>query len=499
MLGRIIRSSSIAMVLCKMASPQGLSVPVIPSLAAVLPAKNNCSGQPGLACVMPNIYGPYGLVLPNATFPAHFNSSFQSAFSVLNDAIATQITLLPIASPASSFTYEFDPATGVYRRSAQTFGPVLTERAETIGRRKIFFGATFQRFRFDKIDGAPLHNWPAIFTHQVGTGPNGAAEPYETQFISTNNSLDLKVNQFTFFGTYGLTDHIDVSVAIPFLQIGMNAASYATITRTVNTEPAIGNGVQQPCCSSGPPYANYFDPANPATSLTNTFSNNQYAPDFRTNPAKANNLYGDPSRHNAAGLGDVVFRLKGSIYRGERVKVALLTDLRLPTGDEMNLLGSGAIGWKPFVAVSVRSGPITPHFNAGYQWNGSSILAGNAITGTKANLPGYGFFSAGTDVGLSRRLTVAIDYIGQELINAPRVAVATFTSQAPLVSTGQIGSFPTADPTVKQTYNQSNLAVGLKANVFDRLVLSTNFLVALNDGGLRQSVIPLIGLSYTFK
>ena len=165
----------------------------------------------------------------------------------------------------------------------------------------------------------------------------------------------------------------------------------------------------------------------------------------------------------------------------------------------MNLLGSGAIGWKPFVAVSVRSGPITPHFNAGYQWNGSSILAGNAITGTKANLPGYAFFSAGTDVGLSRRLTVAIDYIGQELINAPRVGVATFTSQVPLVSTGQIGSFPTADPTLKQTYNQSSLAVGLKANVFDQLVLSSNFLVALNDGGLRQSVIPLIGLSYTFK
>jgi hypothetical protein len=495
----ILRHTSIATVICKVALAQGLSVPVTPGLAAVLPAKNNCSGKTGLACVMPNLYGPYGLVLPNATYPARFNSSFQSAFSALNDAIATQITLLPIASTASGFTYEFDPASGVYKRSAETFGPVLTERAETIGRRKIFFGASFQRFRFDKIDGKPLHNWPAIFTHQVGTGPNGAAEPYETQFISTNNSLDLKVNQFTFFGTYGLTDRIDVSVAIPFLQIGMNAASYATIVRTANTEPAIVNGVQQPCCSSGPPYANYFDPANPATSLKNTFSNNQYSPDFQTNPTKANNLYGDPSKHNAAGLGDVIFRFKGSVYRGERVKVSLLTDLRLPTGDEMNLLGSGAVGWKPFVAVSVRSGFITPHFNAGYQWNGSSILAGSAITGAKANLPGYAFFSAGSDVGLSRRLTLAIDYIGQELINAPRIGVATFTSQAPLVSTGQTGSFPTVNPSLKETYNQSNLAIGVKANVVDQLVVSSNFLVALNDGGLRQSVVPLIGLSYTFK
>jgi hypothetical protein len=122
----------------------------------------------------------------------------------------------------------------------------------------------------------------------------------------------------------------------------------------------------------------------------------------------------------------------------------------------------------------------------------------SAITGTKANLPGYAFFSAGTDVGLSRRFTVAVDYIGQELINAPRVAVVTFTSQAPLVSTGQIGSFATASPIANQTYNQSNLAVGLKANVLDRFVVSSNLLIALNDGGLREKVVPLIGLSYTF-
>jgi hypothetical protein len=278
----------------------------------------------------------------------------------------------------------------------------------------------------------------------------------------------------------------------------MNVESQATINRTVNTEPAIVNGVQQPCCSSGPPYANYFDPANPATSLTNTFSNNQYS-SFRSNPASANNLYGDPGRHDAAGVGDVVFRIKDSLYRGERVKVALLTDLRLPTGDQMNLLGSGAIGWKPFVAVSVNTRWITPHFNAGYQWNGSSILAGNAILGTKDNLPGYAFVSAGTDVGLTRRFTAAVDYIGQELINAPRIGVASFTSQAPLVNTGQIGSFGTVSPILKQTYNQSSLALGLKANVFDRVLLSTNLLFALNDGGLRETVIPLIGLSYTFK
>lgn len=477
---------------------QSLNVPVTSALSASLPARNNCSGRTGLACVMPNLYGPYGVVLPNPNFPGHFESSFQATFSALNSAIATQMTLLPVASPASGFTYTFDRVSGVYKRSASTFGPVLTERAETIGKGKLYLGATFQRFRFDKIDGHPLHNWPAIFTHAAGTGPNGASEPYETQFISTSNSLDLKVNQYTIFGTYGVTDHFDVSVAIPLVQIGLNAASYATIERTVNTEPAIVNGSLQPCCSSGPPYANYFDPQNPAGSVRGTFTNGQFASDILTNPAKTNNLYWNPSKNNAAGIGDVVFRLKGNVYRGERTTLSVLTDVRLPTGDEMNFLGSGAYGLKPFAALSVRTGPVTPHFNLGYQWNGSSILAGDIVMGTKAKLPGYLLFSAGTDVGLARWLTAAVDYVGQELVNAPRVGVVTFTPALPLVSTGQTGSFASIDASGKDTYNQSSIALGLKANVVDRLVVSTNFSFAVNDGGLRQRVIPLLGLSYTF-
>ncbi len=497
MVAQTLKIALIGILASCLARTQNLSVPVTPTLASVLPPKNNCSGRTGLACVMPNLYGPYGLVLPNAMYPARFSSLFQSTFPALNSAIASQITLLPIPSPASGFTYEFDNSTGVYRRSTEDLGPLMTERAETIGRHKFHFGTAYQRFRFDTIDGHPLHNWPAVFTHGTGTGPGGATEPYETQFITTNNSLDLKVNQFTFYGTYGLTDRIDISAAIPFEQIGMNVASYATINRTVNTEPALVNGVSQPCCSSGPPYANYFDPANPAGSLTNTFSNNQYAPGILNNSTKTNNLYFDPSRNNAQGLGDVTLRFKGRVYRGERVVISLLTDLRLPTGDAMNFLGSGSLGWKPFAAISVRSGPVTPHFNLGYQWNGSSILGGNIIAGTKNNLPGYAFFSAGSDLHISRRITVAADYVGQELINAPRIGVATYTSQAPLVATGQTGTFATVAPLANQTYNQSNLSAGLKANIADHLIVSANAWIALNSGGLRQNVVPLIGLSYT--
>ncbi len=500
---RVVWLTYFAVIICA-SSMLGQSTPVsishVPtqgtSFASQLPSTSACTGQPGLACVVPNLYGPYGLVLPNASHAAHFNSGFQSNFSALNAAIATQLTLLPIASPASGFTYSYDPTTGVYQQLKESFGPVLTERAETIGKRKFFFGANFQRFRFNKLDGLPLHNLPAVFSHQKNTF-NDQPEPWETQFISTQNSLDLKVNQFTIFGTYGITNRVDVSVAIPLLQVGFNATSQATINRTVNTEPVFVKGQFQPCCSNGPPYVHYFDdtPAAQATSLTHTFANNQSSPDIFS-PQATDNLYWDPSTHHAAGLGDVVLRVKDNVYRGERFSLALLTDVRLPSGDERNFLGSGAWGVKPFAALSIQAWRFTPHVNLGYEWNGSSLLAGNILTGTKANLPPIAFFSAGTDIGIARRLTLAVDYLGQELVNAPRITSATYTPTADLVIPHP-GGFETINE-FSGTYNQSSAAIGAKYNVFGKLLLSGNVLIALNNGGLRDKVVPLVGLSYSF-
>jgi hypothetical protein len=118
--------------------------------------------------------------------------------------------------------------------------------------------------------------------------------------------------------------------------------------------------------------------------------------------------------------------------------------------------------------------------------------------GTSAKLPGFALLSVGTDVGINRWLTASVDYLGQELINAPRVTTASYTSPGPLAATRQIGTFPTVAPAGNQTYNQSDSAFGVKINVIDRLLLTGNIIVALDEGGLRQRLTPLIALSYTF-
>ena len=169
---------------------------------------------PRLASVFAGLFGPNGLVvnsesvLPDgSTHSAHFNSAFQSNFTQFNIALASQLTALPLPSPASGFTYRFDASTGTFVRSTQSFGPILTDRAETIGRGRFAFGFNFQHFSFDQLEGVDLTNVPSVFTHddfQLGGG--------RADVVTTANAIDVSVGQWTGALTYGLTDRLDVSL-----------------------------------------------------------------------------------------------------------------------------------------------------------------------------------------------------------------------------------------------------------------------------------------------
>ena len=120
-----------------------------------------------LALLIPGLYGPGGLKvdsqarLPDgSTHSAHFNSAFQAEFTQFNIALASQLAAVPLPTPASGFTYTFDSSLGVFQRSTQSFGPILTERAETIGKGKFTFGVTYQHFGFDTIEGLSLGDVP---------------------------------------------------------------------------------------------------------------------------------------------------------------------------------------------------------------------------------------------------------------------------------------------------------------------------------------------------
>lgn len=439
------------------------------------PVKIARSGD--LVCLVPQIYGPAGLVGQNFDGPlvsttghsVHFQAAAVNNFGPINSEIGVQLSQLPLASPASGFVFSFNPSLGVVARSTESFGPILTDRAETIGKQKLFVGASYQFFNFDNADGVNLRNFGVILTHEPeptvcanspttpGCSSTGAPT-YTHDVVATQSSLDLKVHQITIVATYGVTDRLDLSIALPLLEVRMGMYSSATL---FNFEP--------------PPVNHAFFPVSPSRNET------------YLSPTNATFFNGNSSR----GIGDVVVRGKFLAWKGEHSGVAIGVDAHLPTGDANNFLGAGTWGIRPF-ATYTYSGRISPHVSTGIQTNGDSVLAGDITTqpATKAHLPDIVTYSAGVDAGVTRRLSLSVDFIGQSLLDAAKIASTTYTDY--------VGDAHPNIVTSNGTVNQASIAGGFKANLVGKLLLTANVLYQFNHAGLHSKPVPLVGLSYTF-
>jgi len=401
--------------------------------------------------------------------------------SRFNTTIAQVIGQLPLAAPVSGFVLGFDKKLGIPVEENQNLGSVLTERGNTVGRHKVFLGFTYQRFVFHTIDGTSLSNLPSVYFIQT-------VQPTNTQTVNeygaSTNSLSANLSQYAGIVAFGLTDRIDISLTVPFQRVSLSAGN---------------NNVQQAFITT----------------------------DTSTNPATITGSAGNPQpgqsvAGSAKGFGDLLFNMKGTVFNGEKSKIALGLEARFPTGDEYNLLGTGAYGVKPYVVLS-RLGRITPHVNLGYQWNDFSNLYINScrfkpVTDPTSCQGGTGLptlrlpdsldYSAGADIGIVKRLTVVADFVGQHYFDAPRVTVpepfATANIQGLQTipgNTPQINQF-NASKTVGVTNSAidvNNVALGLKVNPGGRLIISANALIRLDSGSLRpERFVPLVGVSYRF-
>jgi hypothetical protein len=408
-----------------------------------------------LATIFTDLFGPRGLIVDSeATLPgeqphsAHFNSDFQSNFSHFGAALVGQLVTVPLPAPASGFTYEFDPTLGVFNRTTQSFGPIVAERADTVGARRVSLGFASQRFTFDTVEDLDLRRVPAVFTHDNAQLLGGRQD-----LVTTLNSIEAKVNRFTTFVTVGVTDRLDVSAAMPLLTSELTIVSTATIQRLGTTNP-----------------------------LTHF---------FRQSDGEVGNTRIFTAFGRASGLGDITFRVKGTMAKKTSGGVAAGVDFRLPTGDALNLLGTGAVGVEPFAIASARFQNVSPHVNVSYQWNGASVLAGNPATGQSANFPDQLTYAAGADMSANSRLTIAFDLLGRYVRGAERLTSEDFHALD-----GQ-SVFPNI-VFATDSFNALSGAAGFKINLIERLLLDANLVFALDNHGVRDRVTPLIAVEYAF-
>ncbi len=423
--------------------------------------------QNSMACVIPQTYGPNGLTLPNPSHEAHFAATSAEYTTALNVSLGSELTLLALPSPASGLIFTTDPTLGTVIPSNESYGPILAERAETIGRHRFYIAGTYQNFNFSSLDGIDLKHLPVVFGHaqfQIG----GVNPPYEQDYITTQNRIDLKAHQVTLYATYGLTNRIDVSVAVPITEVSLSIGSNATIIR-IAPQP-VAPGAPYYSSTNGTGYYHYFNAADPAGSVNQTFTNFS----------------------SATGVGDIVLRVKGTLLKLERTRVALGVDVRTPSGNAQNFLGSGAPGVKGFVVASYRA-RFSPHVNIGYEYNGQSILAGDVASDTTGKLPNEFFYSGGVDIGLTKRWTIAADLLGARLSSTDRIQRTGYTdvNGDPQPGVAQIAVY-------RDSVNMDDVSIGTKVGLVGNLLLTGNVLFKVNDAGLRANVVPLVGLSYSF-
>jgi len=402
--------------------------------------------------------------------------------------MATQFATFPLGSSSGGMSYVFDESVGTFRRASMSFGPLFAERALTIGRHKLNAGFNYQRTSYNRFEGQGLddgsikfylrHNdcCTVVLTPGVAPGfilttvPNGTRinTPFEGDLIEASLSLKATTNTAAFFANYGVTNRWDVGIAVPVVNVNIEASVTARIIRLV---------------TASNPTVHTFDLNNPNATLT------------------------IPRSGHATGLGDVVVRSKYHFLRSGAGGLAAAVDVRLPTGDADNLLGAGGTQAKFLLVASNERGRIAPHVNLGYTVASGTIAA--TVSGlAAAELPDEFNYSGGVEVIAHPRVTVNADVVGRTMRDTGRLQIESKEFQyASTNNTGPVcdsQGFRCASAFFDEfQLHSGNLTLllgtgGVKYNIGGNLLLSGSVLFPLSNSGLRSRATVTIGLDYAF-
>ncbi len=360
----------------------------------------------------------------------------------LTGAVGTSIANVPMAAASGGTTFTFTG--GVPVATSTSAGPIFAERAQTLGRGRWVFAGNVTGVSFKTIRGLPLNDLNLTFTHQdvvAGSGLGSPAFENDLLDVNTNVSLDMQVGSLVM--AYGLLDHVDLAVDVPFVHSSMSGFSTATII------PA-GTGIDS--------LAHFFgDSAHKSLSTTTSSSG------------------------SASGIGDVVARVKVNLVQSPHVGFSVLAGARFPTGNKDQFLGTGGTDILGMGILSARAGTLSPHLNLGYVHRNADFM-NSAVLAT-----------AGIDNLVGSRATIALDFISSWQVGASKLVLpAPVTFTAPITRTVRLTDIP------DERDNLMDAAIGTKIAATSRLNIVANSLLPVNRRGVRADVVWTLGLEYNF-
>jgi hypothetical protein len=236
----------------------------------------------------------------------------------LTRALLSSVATLPVSTSSSGFTYRLNPTLGTVERASETFGPFFVERAVTSGAGQASFGATVQIASFRSLDGHRLRTGELVTTSNQFVDE---AAPFDLETLT----LAITAKTATIFGSVGLSDRVDVGVAVPLVRLDING------------------------------------------SRTNTYRGQSF-PQVR-------------AQSRSVGLADVALRTKIRVTPDGPTAIAAGAEVRLPTGREADLLGAGDASVRVIGLASTESGIASVHGNiaVGIGGIGREISYGGAI------------------------------------------------------------------------------------------------------------------------
>lgn len=378
----------------------------------------------------------------------HFNPAVASGganlVDILTNSIGTSIANIPIAA-ASGGAIWTRSAEGLPVRTETSAGPIFAERGQTLGRGRTLVSVNYTRLAYTTLNGVPLNGLVFSFAHQ-DVDSNGRVTPiYANDILEVHSQVHLAVAAVTPVITYGLTDRIDLSIAVPLVHTTLSGTSNAQVIPF----------------STGTPH-HFGTEANPILSATSSAGG------------------------SATGIGDVTARIKVAAIARPGGALGLLGDVRFGTGKEEDFLGTDGHGFRVVAVGSLRRGNFSPHANAGYVHRGG-VYQTDAFAAT-----------AGFDHLMGRGVTLAADVVTEWQLGTSKLAFPkpfqVYALQGAVTRLRTVAPANVPD----QRQHRAVASLGAKFGLGRGANLVTNALLPLRRAGLTADLGWSAGFEYSF-
>ena len=340
------------------------------------------------------------------------------ASSATSDAITkivrVELGSLPAPTSSAGVVYQLDPSLGTVARTSEGLGPLFSERAFRSAKGRLSGGFAFQVTRFSSLNGENL---------TTGAFPIGATRVsgIDPPFSVDRLTLQLERQSTTVFADYGIGGRLTVGAALPLVRVQVSGSRVRMLNGRATAQTAqVGWAV---------------------------------------------------------GLGDATVNARllvaGNALRGASVGA----DVRLPTGREENLLGTGRLGTRVLGVGSWEAGPWGVSVNGGYSLGGLARVIDWTGAATLAAGP---------------RITLVGEILGRRVLDA-HVVEAVWQSHS---TVSQLDTLRWMSG--NRAITSSALAAGARWNVAGPWLLNANVLINVANDGLAARLTPGVSLGYYF-